>query len=782
MVNSSNSNTSEILKAIQHFLIHDCDKERFAEQLSKSGYTDVKKSRIFVRTTKLIEEIKNAEINYFLISVQHPSIKFNESRYLMTWCSKVVLDRYSEMCRKVGKRYVDYFENLTVEEKQQLNQDFLSIYSKSIGRLDSFSEACLRYVDSFPGTGAKSGFFNINITNDPTSFSWKDKNNTYEISLNIANKYYEQLCSVTDKNSPNSLLERFFEIFIENYIEDRHALIFDRLRNGNFELIRNGLISGVSSKIHLEEQAGLKKYYKDSKDFLQIKRDEKEIGYKDLERYLGVIQTYAMWVYLTGREANFYFEVDEISNIGIYTYSEGESIKETQEQLSRSIFDYFDFLYKNVFNTGGLKSDPIKLTLLEATLKGESKARSSLHEKLLNGINRNEKLSFSVFTLIISRLREIAKHEGKPLFFNVALGNDEYLRAYFEPLLPKFNNKTNSDKWSINFTHTSNEKELENEIKRICSLILGNYSFLQEDDVWLCFSFNEKNVIELRYLAKIKDKISYSINQLNGFDYIKRFVAISKNLPAVFIAKIYRDKRALIGYKENTRLEHTGKSWILGDYAQTVENPILKAYEKIKGKIEKFGDVKDKVKIIFRTMDSISKEDGVGAMFVILNIKEEDKKKRKEIKKYIADMTEVIEMVEDDWKISNLKDEEYLYKLAIQDGATIIDLSDYKIKGRKFVSNTDAEGKIFDPREFYPTDNNPKNLSLMDLWLLKDSPYRWNEWGKWYEWGARRMTGAALAYQFSGYVEVFIISSDGEVYYLDGKKIYKLDPNKQKFV
>lgn len=233
----------------------------------------------------------------------------------------------------------------------------------------------------------------------------------------------------------------------------------------------------------------------------------------------------------------------------------------------------------------------------------------------------------------------------------------------------------------------------------------------------------------------------------------------------------------------NTLLKHTGEDWNLGEFAnQSLENPILKAYLDINTDINEdinktFGVEDGKIQILFRTMDSISKEDGLGAMFVILK----NLKNRNSVVKYIADMTEVIEMVED-WKISNLKDEEYLYKLAIQDGATVIDLKDRKIKGRKLISNT-AKGKVFDPQNFRPKgDDNPDNQSLLELWKKKDSPYQWDEWGKWYEWGARRMTGAALAYQFSGYVEVFIISSDGDIYYLNGKKICKLDRKTQKFV
>lgn len=128
-------------------------------------------------------------------------------------------------------------------------------------------------------------------------------------------------------------------------------------------------------------------------------------------------------------------------------------------------------------------------------------------------------------------------------------------------------------------------------------------------------------------------------------------------------------------------------------------------------------------------------------------------------------LTEVFDLIESR-RIGHIT-EDLLYQLAIEDGATLIDIRDGRVWGRRQLN-------AIDPKEYKPKSNNPEHKTLRDLWENDKRPngYGWSDWYKTLQWGTRHLASLAASLTLGEPGLVIVISSDGPVHVLrNGKPV-----------
>ncbi|MGH9428138.1 MAG: hypothetical protein ACRD2L_17785, partial [Terriglobia bacterium] len=103
------------------------------------------------------------------------------------------------------------------------------------------------------------------------------------------------------------------------------------------------------------------------------------------------------------------------------------------------------------------------------------------------------------------------KHEGENLSFRLALGTDEGLRQYLSPIFGKSGLGESKDRkfFRVPLPLDPDEKGLQrltNSLDRLIAVIQGNYSFAQDDSLYLCMAYGQQE-IQVRYLAQLNPRV-----------------------------------------------------------------------------------------------------------------------------------------------------------------------------------------------------------------------------------------------------------------------------------
>jgi|GEM_PF-3723943 hypothetical protein len=367
------------------------------------------------------------------------------------------------------------------------------------------------------------------------------------------------------------------------------------------------------------------------------------------------------------------------------------------------------------------------------------------------------------------------KHEGEKLSFRIAVGTDEALRQCFTPLFGKSGleeNEIDRKFFRIEFPRgrvrtDPDWNRVRNELDRLVAVIQGNYSFVQDNSIYLCLAYSEGG-LQMRYLAQLNSRVQHerggALSQT--VSRIEQVESLSKVIPQVILAFLDSDDSGYvafgariwgIGIKGKPNQWRVRKErWFAGNLALGSASNGPQRLLRLRRNGERFCDN------LYQVIELIAEAPGKGATFVIGPWRRRDGLKNRSIK-----MTPAFEMVEG-WLLNRI-DKDILYQAAIQDGATIIATDEKRIYCRRQLSAVDDQGP-FDPYKWRPNEESP----LVKLWDDAGSEYKWPEWGKWFKWGTRHKSAAGLAYIGKGKYTVICVSSDGDVHLFDGRHVLEL--------
>jgi len=378
-------------------------------------------------------------------------------------------------------------------------------------------------------------------------------------------------------------------------------------------------------------------------------------------------------------------------------------------------------------------------------------------------------------------------HEGERLSFRIAVATDEGLRECFTPLFGELGlaEQKNEEKFfRIEIPQTSGEVEdgtetnvrwerVINTIDSLTALVQGNYSFLQDSNIFLCLAY-VKHGLELRYLAQLNPRLRKASETVlfQSISRIDNVRTLSKTVSPAIIAVLDKDHTGYIAFdgeiraigskgKPNQWRKYSEDDWFHNKLMST-KYPSVKSWGHWK-KLEK-NFCQDLCKVI----ELISEAPGKGATFVLGRWKQ----RGKGLNKICVAMTPVFEMIKG-WDL-RFVDKDTLYQAAIQDGATVIALDQNRLYCRRQLTSFDIFQGPFDPEKWSPSGSGATLLELWDKPPLENNPYYWPNWGKWFKWGTRHKTAAGLAYIGRGEYSVVCVSSDGDIHLFDGFGVYDL--------
>jgi hypothetical protein len=382
------------------------------------------------------------------------------------------------------------------------------------------------------------------------------------------------------------------------------------------------------------------------------------------------------------------------------------------------------------------------------------KSRNAFQKEFaLGGLNPD---AFDCLAYIASRLLG-DQHENNPLSFRIVTGTDETLRQSFEPVTQESGILGPHKGAAVPLLERD---AIDNALLRIIAIIQGNYSFVQDESLYICFSYARQEW-KLRYVARLHRRISQQLHSIERrpISRIDTIKAISRLAPNLLFAFLQSDATGFITWN--------GKLKAIGNKRS---NPEWKTGPK-KGRLKELSDLiksqfntptaEQFLPILCEVIERIADTPGKGASFVIGKWNG-----KRGLKFRCQQMTPVFEMIKE-WLISEI-DSTVLYQAAIQDGAVVIGTDTNKIYCRRQLIVVD-KGRPFDPEQWSPKNGKPP---LATLWLRPTyNAYFWRESGKWYKWGTRHRSAAGLAYVGLGNFKVVCISSDTAVHVFDGQKV-----------
>jgi hypothetical protein len=356
------------------------------------------------------------------------------------------------------------------------------------------------------------------------------------------------------------------------------------------------------------------------------------------------------------------------------------------------------------------------------------------------------------------------RHENDPLSFRLAVGTNETLRQFFEPVTRETrilsqNEAAYSD---LDLVEKRNLQPIWNGLDRILAIIEGNYSFAQHESLYLCFAYTTQGW-HLRYLGRFHSRIKRQIDSggrrpASRIEQIERISLISRGILFAFLETNDTGYVAFNGGLLGTGNKRSNPRWKQGPQKGTLVrrlSALLSPQFKNEDVTKKF------LPRLYNVVQQIADTPGKGATFVVGRWRG-----HKNLESRCQKMTAVFEMIEG-WRLLEV-DEVILYQAAIQDGAIVIGTDTNKLYCRRQLVAVDDKGMPFDP-ERWPSKN-----PIAKQWSDPASQYRWPESGSWYKWGTRHRSAASLGYVGRGKFIVVCVSSDTAVHLFNGKEVHVL--------
>jgi hypothetical protein len=697
----------------------------------------------------------------------------------------------------------DRSRRISSEDANKFHELLLDVYFGLIGRADSFSDAALRI------TGRRDG----EVTDRTFTFAFdglvgphiKCNSDKSEVHIQVTKNLQYRLLGWGGEGIENAgpkdckLLHPFYKVVWDNisHPSDRNTLRNCRelLEAVCFFASREALVSGEAARLARDDET--------AKEAVEIFRHlfasepiqsnellESEGKHRRrlvmIEQVLAMIQAVAIYAPVSSDEFTLFARKVSPN----FPFASGIMVGGATRAVSplkaysQGLVDLIDRPYR-LSEEPRQSSNPLegKIPWLETVNWSE------LEPKLIaKGLSKE---SFECLTYFADGL--LGKdHEGERLSFRIAVATDEGLRECFTPLFGESGlaEQTSQEIFfripipsSINNlaqdSGTTDWSGVINKLDSLVALVQGNYSFVQDDSVYICLAY-VKHGLEVRYLAQLNPRVrrarasalSQSISRIENVN------SLSKTVSPTILAFLNKDHSGYIAFdgeliatgtkaKPNQWSKHGEEDWFIKKLKseEESEHEETNSWGHWKQLPEPFH------KHLCKVIELIAEAPGKGATFVLGPWTGD-----RGLQALCVEMTPVFEMIKG-WTIGKL-DQDTLYQAAIQDGAIVIAIDESRLYCRRQLSSFDAvSGKRpFDPYKWVPNGNSQE---LIKLWDDNNSLYYWQGWGKWFRWGTRHKTAAGLAYLGRGQYSVLCISSDGEIHLFDGYRVYDLSKGRE---
>jgi hypothetical protein len=423
------------------------------------------------------------------------------------------------------------------------------------------------------------------------------------------------------------------------------------------------------------------------------------------------------------------------------------------------------------------------------------------------------------------------KHEGHPLQFRLAVASDERLRQYFNVIHSVAAPAEDDEQFNHFEVSLVDPTSAQNEIKRIGALLEANYPFLQDPGLFACCAVtalgSEKPVsapdgehklrpgLVLRYLGVPNPRYRDLVTMHEGAPWSDRFnrhtmERLSRSMREVLLVLCDAHGRGhtLLDGRLAFSAVNSRSGWVYKEKTTDIESRLLEGLRRVTATAHPNGS---HPLVNFLTADRFAKfaeklcsiildlsvDPGAGAALAIGT--------EKVLLEHMVSMTPVFD-VSPGWALGDFRTTDHLFDLAIQDGATGIAIEEDEAKkggrvlGRMHVKpvlnpeesaayllfGKERTESFLSGKEPPPSDVNLEEVRRpwLELWRsektrdqVASNPYQWADWGKWYKWGTRHRSAAALAYRARGDVLAVCISQDGHIHLFNGYSIEQWSPD-----
>jgi len=768
------------------------------KQIKKGGRVSRTSHRIVIDFAPKFSKALS-EAGFLTIHFRSPLI--DEGRY-----TEFIPNRATEIATATALKNILRLahKDMNAAKVQAFHQHFLHVYFGLIGRSDSFSDVALRALAA-SGDSSQSYSFRFE---DKVPHLLQYKRQSGGIGIKVDKSLKHRLMGWVGKDIKQSklgelrLLAILYRVVwksiqytrkynLKPWSHENLRICYDELSAQCFFASREAFLASEAARLIRNESAMKsvlevfgKLFPEDSKASTDTALTEHEQQLRKMERILAMVQAAALYAPLSG---------DGFTLIGAktnqdYPFASGLTVGSPAAQddnLRDTVIAVFNELKLYCESHANTDQNSNQLSALKWE-KTNDQMISQLGQQLKDeGIAPD--VMFCMAYIADGLLGQ--RHENERISFRLAAGTDEALRQGFTPLFgktglsgetqDKTQGEAQRDFFRIGFPPPGTDpdsRRLKNHLNRLISVIEGNYSFSQDESLYLCFAYAEQK-LEIRYLAQLSPRIQRSkyASPRRTFSQLEEIQSLSKLIRPVILAHLNKDDTGYIAFNERVwangsknrtpRWRAQAKEEWVRDALKDERSNLFDFTQRQGVPDEFYNDLCDVIQLI-------ADAPGKGATFVLG--KWEGELKTKGVK-----MTPVFDMVTG-WKINEVT-KEVLYQVAIQDGATVIasDQDKQRIYGRIQLAAIDEHGHPFDPYTWCPPE---KERELIKLWDLPDSGYQWEEWGKWFKWGTRHKTAAGLAYIGKGAYRVVCISSDGDIHYFDGTQVIHLDNKPAIFV
>ena len=721
--------------------------------------------------------------DYLISHFRHPALP--ESRCTTSVLGDGAIERTARTANLSGNRHL----------VTQVHQAFVQLYFDLVGRSDSFTDTVLRAVDS---NGVLSKVRIVRFRVVPDENPWGDlkgehrpgRGQSGEYVVTVSEPMRSRLLqtggSPTIFHMDRVLLEyvRIHEAEAEEGHRrrslDEHRRLLD---HQCFFTTREAILAGESVRIFHNEAL--------RRECLAIHMDLfPDLGQPDpqscairaqesilaIRRVLAIIQAASMFIDIASDEFTLFISKPKCGLSSTLTVGgTGAVVRGNRAKL--------------------LALTEALVQLLEGTLEGISPSRDfkdgldeivepSARTRMDDVLLRHESFRRETFYSVLYLGKSLAgrKHEGKNIRFLLAAGPDSQLRQHFN-LVHTIGDATHDD-YTVAINRGNDWLEERNQLRNLAYLIQGNYSFVQERDVFVCVSSSPDGLF-LRYLGHPNPRYVQkgSVDEWRPGLRRRSLAQISMSVRGVLLLHLDSSGEGLAALDGEVvlRLPRDG-CWQDDDYAATIQRirneitkavgaqpPVAQGRRRSKGNRSTLAaesavpetltnfvrDHSKFVQLLATVITEIRTDPTAGATFVL--------GESKDLSPYLDEMAPVFETVPG-WSHSSAAGdlEKHLFELAIQDGATVIAADEQRVIGRR---------KIVAPAMF----TGDKRKPYWDLWRDKDGYLSWEDWGKWRGWGTRHQSAAALAYELEGRCVVISVSQDGDVHLFDGRKIRQIE-------
>jgi hypothetical protein len=320
------------------------------------------------------------------------------------------------------------------------------------------------------------------------------------------------------------------------------------------------------------------------------------------------------------------------------------------------------------------------------------------------------------YLVLCDRLADVAVHEGKKLGFSFFVSSGEAASKEIE-FVSSLSSESVPLRWQVN-----DELIPVTGCEEVISRLLGNYSFLQ----------NKGSVIQVSWWGHL-----LALSRL--LDDSKAPEELTHSLDDAYLIRIEENRDIKVFFKGALVLWRRGARWVVprryGDEYVTY----LKA--KIK---EKFPDADNSVlhELCTNAWELSQHHERGGACFVLADLSSGD------IDKGMMKMTDVFPFAEGR-KLLTEASRKIFQDLAIQDGATLVDVMSGLVCGRRQIAV-------------------PMQLAAWERHLLNFKNKRggnyWRDSHKTLRWGTRHLNALRAALHFKGKAVLITVSSDGDIH------------------